>query len=81
MKFQLGGYELETNFVVVDDAMGLEGFLLGQNFLRTYQVFVDLAAMRVKVRASSQSLWLHAHIQVISESLSAFVALAQNTVL
>ena len=33
IKFQLGGYELETNFVVVDDAMGVEDFLLGRNFL------------------------------------------------
>ena len=29
IRFQLGGYELETNFVVVDDAMGVEDFLLG----------------------------------------------------
>ena len=27
VRFQLGGYELETNFVVVDDAMGVEDFL------------------------------------------------------
>ena len=26
VRFQLGGYELETNFVVVDDAMGVEDF-------------------------------------------------------
>ena len=36
IRFQLGGYELETNFVVVDDAMGVEDFLLGRNFLRSY---------------------------------------------
>ena len=36
VRFQLGGYELETNFVVVDDAMGVEDFLLGRNFLRSY---------------------------------------------
>ena len=47
VRFQLGGYELQTNFVVVDDTMGVEGFLLGQNFLRTYQVLVDLTAMRI----------------------------------
>ena len=33
--FQLGGYELETNFVV-DDAVGVEDSLLGRNFLRAY---------------------------------------------
>ena len=36
VRFQLGGYELQTNFVVVDDAMGVEDFLLGRKFLRTY---------------------------------------------
>ena len=30
IKLQLGGYELETNFVVVDDAMGVEDLLPGQ---------------------------------------------------
>ena len=43
LRFQLGGYELETNFVVVDDAHGLEDFLLGRNFLRAYYVLVDLS--------------------------------------
>ena len=33
LRFQLGGYDLETNFVDVDDAHGLEDFLLGRNFL------------------------------------------------
>ena len=32
VRFQLGGYESETNFVVVDDAMGAEAFLLGRKF-------------------------------------------------
>ena len=49
--FQLGGYELETKFVVVDDAMGVEDFLLGRNFLRSYQVLVDLTFMKIVVRA------------------------------
>ena len=47
IKFQLGGYELETNFVVVDDPMGVEDFLLGRSFLRAYQVLVDLTAMKI----------------------------------
>ena len=34
VRFQLGGYELETNFVVFDDAHGLEDFLLDRNFQR-----------------------------------------------
>ena len=81
VKFQLGGYELETNFVVVDDAMGVEDFLLGRIFLKTYQVLVDLTAMRVTVPAPSHPVWRHAHTQVSSQSLSASVALAQDTVL
>ena len=81
VKFQLGGYELETKFVVVDDAIGVEDFLLGRNFLRTSQVLVDLTAMRVIVRAPSQPVRCHAHTQVNNKSLSASVALAQGTVL
>ena len=49
IRFQLGGYQLETNFVVVDDVMGVEDFLLGLNFLRTYQVLVDLTYMKIVV--------------------------------
>ena len=81
VKFQLGGYELETNFVVVDDAKGVEDFLLGRNILRTHEVLVDLTAIRVVVRAPSRPVWYHAHAHVSSESLSASMALAQDTVL
>ena len=81
VKFQLGGYELATNFVVVDDAMSVEDFLLGRNFLRTYQGLVDLTAMKVVVRAPSRPVWYHAHAQVSNQSLSASVTLAQDTVL
>ena len=39
IKVQLSGYGLDkTNFVVVDDAMGVEDFLPGRNFLQGYQV-------------------------------------------
>ena len=79
VEFQLRGYELETNFVVVEDAM--VDFLLGRKLLRTYQVLVDLTAMGVIVRARSQPVWCHAHTQISSDSLSASVALAQVTVL
>ena len=54
IKFHLRGYELDTNFVVVDDAIGVEGFLLGRNFPRPYQVFVDITAMKAIVRAPSK---------------------------
>ena len=81
VKFQLGGYELETHFVVVDDAIGVEDCLFGRNFLRAYQVLVDLRAMKIIIRASSEPVWYHAHAQVSSESLSTSVAIAQDIVL
>ena len=81
VKIQLGGYELETNFVVVDDAMGVKDFLLGRNFLRAYQVPVDLTAMKIIIRAPSEPVWYHAHAQVSNESLSTSVAIAQDIVL
>ena len=58
-RLQLGGYELETNFVVVDDAMGVEGFLLGRNFLRAYQALVDLTSMSIVVRTPVKPVWHH----------------------
>ena len=80
-RFQLGGYELETNFVVVDDAMGVEDFLLGRNFLRSYQVLVDLTAMKIVVRAPVKPIWHHAHAQVGYTSLATPVALDSDLVL
>ena len=81
VRFQLGGYELETNFVVVDDAHGLEDFLLGRNFLRTYNVLVDLTAMKIVVRAPAKPVWHHAHAQTSDETLSSTVVLDQDVVL
>ena len=62
--FQIRGYELEMNFAVVDDAMGVEDFLLGRNSQRTYQVLVDLISMKIVVRAPVPPVWHHAHTQV-----------------
>ena len=81
VRFQLGGYELETNFVVVDDAMGVEDFLLGRNFLRSYQVLVDLTSMKIVVRAPVKPVWHHAHTQVGDASLTTPVALDSDLVL
>ena len=36
--FQLGGYEFETNFVVVDNTMRVGDFLLGRNFFKLKHV-------------------------------------------
>ena len=81
INFQLGGYELETNFVVVDDAMGVEDFLLGRNFLRSYQVLVDLTSMKIVVRAPVKPVWHHAHTQVGDTSLATPVVLDCDLVL
>ena len=54
VKFQLGAYELKTNFIIVDEVMGVEDFLLGRKILRTYQILVYLTEMEVIVRASSR---------------------------
>ena len=50
VNFQLGGHSLKTNFIVIADHLGAEDFLLGRNFLRTYNALVDLTAMRVTIR-------------------------------
>ena len=61
--------------------MGVEDFLLGRNFLRAYQVLVDLTAMRVIVRAPSEPVWYHTHAKVSSELLNSSVAIAQDVIL
>ena len=81
IRFQLGGYQLETNFVVVDDAMGVEDFLLGRNFLRTYQVLVDLTSMKIVVRAPVKPVWHHAHTQVGDAPVATSIALDSDLVL
>ena len=81
IRFQLGEYELETNFVVVDDAIGVEDFLLGRNILRSYQVLVDLTSMKIFVRAPVKPVWNHAHAQVGDTSLATPVALDSDLVL
>ena len=81
IRFQLGGYQLEANFVVVDNAMGVEDFLLGRNFLRTYQVLVDLTSMKIVVRAPVKLVWHHAHTQVGDPSIATSVALDSDLVL
>ena len=80
IRFQLGGYELETNFVVVDDAMGVEDFLLGRYFLLAYQVLVDLTSMKIMARAPGKPVWNHAHTQVGDASITTPVALDSDLV-
>ena len=81
IRFQLGGYELENKFVVVDDAMGVEDFLLGRNFLRAYQVLVDLTSMKIMLRAPVKPVCHQAHTQVGDASVATPVALDSDLVL
>ena len=61
--------------------MGVEDFLLGRNFLRTYQVLVDLTSMKIVVRAPVKPVWHHAHTQVGVASVATPVALDSDLVL
>ena len=82
VRFQLRGYELGTSFVVVDDTMGVQDFLLGRNFLRTNQVPVDITSMKIVVRAPVQLVWYHAYTKVGDPTLVAVpVALDHDLVL
>ena len=71
MRFQLGGYELVMNFVVMDNAMGVADFLFGRNFLSENQVLVDLTSKKIVVRAPVQPVWNHAHTQEGDPTLAA----------
>ena len=81
LRFQLAGYELETNFEVVDDAMGVEDFLLCRNFPRTYKILVNLTAMRIMVRAPVKPVWQRAHTQFSDSDSAVPIASAQEVVL
>ena len=61
--------------------MGVEDFLLGLNFLRTYQLLVDLTSMKIVVRAPVKPVWHHAHTQVGDPSVTTSVALDIDLVL
>ena len=61
--------------------MGVEDFLLGRNFLRAYQVLVDLTSMKIVVRAPVKPVWHHAHTQVGDASVATYVALDSDLVL
>ena len=61
--------------------MGVEEILLGRNFLRAYQVLVDLTSMKIVVRALVQPVWHHAHTQVGDPILAVPVVLDHDLVL
>ena len=80
VSFQLGGYTLKTNFVVIADHIGSEDFLLGRNFLRTYNVLVDLTAMKVTIRDPKTPRIFKA-VHEVSEHEPSFVISAEEVVL
>ena len=61
--------------------MGVEDFLLGRNFLRTYQVLVDLTSMKIVVRAPVKLVWHHSRTQIGDTSIATSVALDSDLVL
>ena len=55
--------------------------LLGRIFLQTYQVMVNLTAMRIVVRAPAKPVWHHAHTQVGNSDNPIPITLTQVVVL
>ena len=80
VSFQLGGHTLKTNFVVIADHIGSEDILLGRNFLRTYNVLVDLAAMKVTIR-DSKTLRIFKAVHDVSDQEPSFVVSAEEVTL
>ena len=78
VSFQLGGHTLKTNFVVI--AIGSEDFLLGRNFLRTYNVLVDLAAMKVTIR-DPETPRIFKALHEVSDQEPSFVVSAEEVTL
>ena len=78
--FQLGGHTLKTNFVVIADHIGSEDFLLGRNFLSTYNVLVDLAAMKVTIR-NPRTPRIFKAVHEVSDPEPSFVVSAEEVTL
>ena len=76
VNFQLGGYTLKTNFVV----NGSEDFLLGRNFLRTYNALVDLTALKVTIRDPRTPRTFKA-VHDLSDNEPSFVVSTEEVVL
>ena len=80
VSFQLGGHTLKTNFVVIADHIGSEDFLLGRNFLRTYNVLVDLAAMKITIR-NPKTPRIFKAVHEVSDQEPSFVVSAEEVTL
>ena len=80
VNFQLGGHSMNTNFVVIADHIRSEDFLLGRNFLRTYNVLVDLTAMKVTIRDPKTPRTFKA-VHEVSDNEQSFVVSTEEVVL
>ena len=80
VSFQLGGHTLKTNFVVIADHIGSEDFLLGRNLLRTYNVLVDLGAMKVTIR-DPETPRIFKAVHEVSDQEPSFVVSAEEVTL
>ena len=60
--------------------MGVEDFLLGRNFLRTYQVLVDLTSMKIVFRAPVQPVWKNAYALAGDSTLEVPIAIDRKAV-
>ena len=74
VSFQLSGNTLTTTFVVIADHIGSENFLLGHNFLRTYNVLLDLTDMKVTIRDFKSPRIFKAIHEVSNQEASLFVS-------
>ena len=79
IKFQLGGHELQTTFVVLADNVGGEDFLLGRNFLRAYQVLRDVVAGKLTIRDPQTPRLYRCQQETINEESPYIVVLDQDT--
>ena len=62
---------------MIADSIGSEDFLLGRNFLRTYNVLVDLTAMRVTIREPNSPRIIKA-VHEFSDQEASFVVSAEK---
>ena len=79
IKFQLGGHELQTTFIVLTDDAGGEDFLLGRNFLRAYNVLIDLVAGKLTIRDPQTPRLYRCQQEAINEESPFIVVLDQDT--
>ena len=79
VSFQLGRHTFKANFVVIADYHGSEDFLMGRNFLRTYNVLVDLTVMKITIRDPKSPMIFEAIHEVSDQEASIVVSAEEVT--